>query len=128
MTVRRRRLEPEEMLLVRKILSGVARGGQRWGKRKIVAMLIGRSQGLPESLTGLSTTGLLKDEKPATLEKWIDAAVGGGLLAPTDDVYRTLALTRVGRDVMAGRRAEVELTLPEASRGRPARSAAMSNG
>ena len=118
---RRRRLDPEEMLLLRKVLSGVARGGQRWGKRKIVAMLIGRSQELPESLTGLSTTGLLKEEKPATLEKWIDAAVGGGLLSATDDVYRTLALTRAGRDVMAGRQAEVELTLPEAPRGRLAR-------
>ena len=34
---------------------------------------------------------------------WIDAAQGGGLLAATDDVYRTLSLTRAGREVMAGR-------------------------
>jgi ATP-dependent DNA helicase RecQ len=118
---RRRALGAEEILMLRKILSGVARGGERWGKRKLVAMLAGRLEGLPESLTRLSTTGLLRDEKPATIEKWIDAAAGAGLLAATDDAFRTLSLTRAGRDVMSGRAARVELTLPEAPRGRPAR-------
>jgi ATP-dependent DNA helicase RecQ len=114
---RRRPLEPEKLLLLRKILSGVARGGERWGKRKIAAMLTGKLEGLPERLTGLSTTGILADERPAAVEEWIEAATGAGLLAATDDAYRTLSLTRRGRDVMAGRIAEVELTLPEKPRG-----------
>jgi ATP-dependent DNA helicase RecQ len=118
---RRRPLSPEETLQMRKILSGVARGGERWGKRRIAAMLAGRLEGLPDSLTGLSTTGLLQDEKPAAIEEWIEAAVGAGLLSATDDTYRTLSLTRVGREVMAGRATEVELTLPERPRGRPAK-------
>jgi ATP-dependent DNA helicase RecQ len=110
---RRRPLDPDQLLLLRKILSGVARGGERWGKRRIAAMLTGRLEGLPERLTGLSTTGLLEGERPGRVEEWIDAAVGAGLLVPTEDAYRTLALTGAGREVMAGRATEVEITLPE---------------
>jgi ATP-dependent DNA helicase RecQ len=113
---RRRDLPEEDLLRLRKILSGVARGGERWGKRKVVAMLTGELEGLPESLTRLSTTGILAGESSRAVSDWIDAAQGGGLLAATDDVYRTLSLTRAGRDVMAGRTPEVALTLPEPPR------------
>jgi ATP-dependent DNA helicase RecQ len=44
--------------------------------------------------------------------RWLEAAVGAELLRASDDVYRTLSLTRQGRDVMAGRSTEAELTLP----------------
>jgi len=114
---RRRALDADELLLLRKVLSGVARGGGRWGKRRIAAMLTGRLEGLPETLSGLSTTGILAAERPRAVEEWIDAAVGAGLLAATDDAYRTLSLTRAGREVMAGRAASVEVTLPQAPRG-----------
>ena len=82
-------------------------------------MLLGDLEGLPESLKSLSTTGLLSREDPKKIGGWLDAAVGAGLLRATDDVYRTLSLTRPGRDVMSGRQPEAELTLPGAS---PARS------
>jgi len=113
---RRRDLSEEDLLRLRKILSGVARGGERWGKRKVVAMLTGNLDGLPESLARLSTTGILAGERPAAVAALVDAAQGGGLLVATDDVYRTLSLTRAGREVMAGRAATVALTLPEAAR------------
>ena len=116
---RRRELSAEDLLRLRKILSGVARAGQRWGKRKVVAMLTGDLEGLPEPLTQLSTTGILAGESPRTVGDWIDAAQGGGLLAATDDVYRTLSLTRAGREVMAGRTPQVALTLPEPPRPKP---------
>jgi ATP-dependent DNA helicase RecQ len=103
-------------LRLRKILSGVARGGERWGKRKLVAMLTGDCDGLPEPLTRLSTTGILSADSPRTVGDWIDAAQGGGLLSATDDVYRTLSLTPEGREVMAGRTPTVALTLPEPPR------------
>jgi ATP-dependent DNA helicase RecQ len=109
---RRMAVNGEELLLLRKLLSGVARGGQRWGKRKIAAMLIGRLDDLPESLTGLSTTGILSEHGAKVVESWIDAALGAELLSASDDVYRTLSLTRTGRDVMTGRATQVELTLP----------------
>ncbi len=113
---RRRDVSPEDLLRLRKILSGVARGGERWGKRKLVAMLTGDCDGLPEPLTRLSTTGILSADSPRTVGDWIDAAQGGGLLAATDDVYRTLSLTPEGREVMAGRTPRVALTLPEPPR------------
>jgi ATP-dependent DNA helicase RecQ len=115
---RRRPLDAEELLLLRKILSGVARAGERFGRRKITAMLAGDLDGLPESLKALSTTGLLSQEDPKKIDRWLEAAVGAGLLKASDDVYRTLSLTVLGRDVMAGRRPGAELTLPEPSRAR----------
>lgn len=115
---RRRPLDAEELLLLRKILSGVARAGERFGRRKISAMLAGDLEGLPESLKTLSTTGLLSQEDRKKIDRWIEAAVGAGLLKASDDVYRTLSLTAVGRDVMAGRRPDAELTLPEPPRAR----------
>ena len=119
--VRRQPLSPEDLLRLRKILSGVARGGERWGKRKVVAMLTGDLEGLPEPLIHLSTTGILAGESARSVGAWIDAAQGGGLLAATDDVYRTLSLTRAGREVMAGRATEVALTLPQPPRAREKR-------
>ena len=114
-------LGAEDLLLLRKILSGVARGRERWGRRRIAAMLTGKLEGLPESLTGLSTTGLLAGQSPRAVERWLDAAVGAGLLAASDDAYRILTLTRAGRDVMAGRLGSVEMTVPEAPKERGAR-------
>jgi ATP-dependent DNA helicase RecQ len=114
--LRRQELSAGDLLRLRKILSGVARGGERWGKRKLVAMLTGELEGLPGSLTRLSTTGILAAESARTVSDWIDAAQGGGLLAATDDAYRTLSLTAAGRDVMAGRTPQVALTLPEPPR------------
>ncbi|HJW14802.1 MAG TPA: ATP-dependent DNA helicase RecQ [Thermoanaerobaculia bacterium] len=115
---RRRRLDADELLFLRKILSGVARAGERFGKRKVTAMLVGDLEGLPERLRNLSTTGLLAREDPKKIGRWLDAAVGAGLLAASDDVYRTLSLTRRGRDVMAGRSQDADLTLPEPARPR----------
>ncbi|HYK41319.1 MAG TPA: ATP-dependent DNA helicase RecQ [Thermoanaerobaculia bacterium] len=115
---RRAALGEDDILLVRKVLSGVARAGERWGKRKIAAMLTGRVEDLPESLAGLSTTGILSNETAKAVEGWIDSLVGAELLRPSDDVYRTLSLTRLGRDVMAGRLGSVELTPPRAEPAR----------
>ncbi|HEY6050983.1 MAG TPA: ATP-dependent DNA helicase RecQ, partial [Thermoanaerobaculia bacterium] len=111
---RRAALGEGDLLLVRKVLSGVARAGERWGKRKIAAMLTGRVEDLPEPLAGLSTTGILAGETSKLVEAWIDSLLGAELLRVSDDVYRTLSLTRLGREVMAGRVAAVELTPPRA--------------
>ena len=99
-------------LLVRKILSGIARAGERYGRRKIAAMLVGNLEELPEPLTRLSTTGLLRDETPRAIERWIDAASAAGLVRATDDQYRLLGLTPLGREVMAGRVEDVQMAVP----------------
>ena len=116
---RRAPLSADEVLLLRKILSGIVRGGERWGRRKIAAMLAGRLEDLPESLRVLSTTGILSSEPVPRILDWIDAAKGGGLLAASEDAYRTLSLTREGREVMAGRTTQVELTRPQPPARRP---------
>jgi ATP-dependent DNA helicase RecQ len=76
-------------------------------------MLTGRLDDLPPALTSLSTTGLLRDEDPRLIEKWIDALEGGGALVASPDVYRTLRLTALGRDIMAGRRQDLLVLVPE---------------
>ena len=117
------RLQPigdDDRLLVRKILSGVARAGERYGRRKIAAMLAGEVADLPEMLVGLSTTGLLREMPVAMVERWIDVATAAGLLSASDDKYRTLSLTTLGRDVMTGRVQDVLIAAP---REKPAPSA-----
>jgi ATP-dependent DNA helicase RecQ len=110
-------LDEAGRLLVRKILSGIARAPIPYGRRKIAAMLTGKLDGLPEPLTRLSTTGLLWEYEPRLIERWIDAASAAGLIAVSVDQYRTLTLTPVGREVMAGRTAEVRMNVPRAVGG-----------
>jgi len=105
-------LAADDRLLMRKILAGVARGGERYGRRKIAAMLTGLLDDLPEPLTHLTTTGILKDQPLKAIEQWIDAACAAGLLSASTDQYRTLSLTMLGRDVMSGRVEEVLAAVP----------------
>lgn len=118
---RRAPVSPDDLTVLRKILSGVARGGGRWGKRKIAAMLAGRLEDLPDSLTSLSTAGILAAMPVRSIEGWIDSAVGADFLRSSDDVYRTLALTSMGREVMAGRTTHVEMAFPQAPPPRAAK-------
>lgn len=109
-------LDDEQRLLVRKILSGIARAGERFGRRRIVDMLVGKVDGLPEPLAALSTTGLLRDVGAHAVEAWLEASVGGGLVRVSDDQYHTLGLTPLGREVMAGRVADVRLVVRDQAR------------
>jgi ATP-dependent DNA helicase RecQ len=102
----------EARLLLRKILSGIARAGERYGRRKISSMLVGETDDLPPPLRNLSTTGLLRDEATRTIERWIDAASAAGFIRTSDDQYRTLGLTPLGRSVMAGRIEDVRMSVP----------------
>jgi ATP-dependent DNA helicase RecQ len=111
----------DDRLRVRKILSGVARGGERYGRRRIAAMLAGQLDDLPEPLTRLSTTGILRDEPIATIEHWIDAVTAAGLLRASSDQYRTLSLTALGRDVMTGKVVDVRIAEPRVKAAASAR-------
>jgi ATP-dependent DNA helicase RecQ len=88
--------------LVRKVLAGIARAGERYGRTRIVAMLLGDIGDLPPGLTTLSTTGLLRGETSDALHGWIDASIAAALVVVSKDQYRTLSLTDKGRDVMRG--------------------------
>src|SRR5439155_25421149 len=116
---RRTSIDAAARLLVRKILSGIARAGERYGRRKIVAMLVGDLENLPEPLTRLSTTGLLRDERPRTIELWIESAISAGLIRSSNDQYRVLTVTPLGREVMAGRVEDVTMNTPAVRPVRP---------
>jgi len=109
---RRAPLDEGALEVVRKVLAGVARSGERFGRRRIAAMLVGQIDDLPDALRDLSTTGILSSERLSDVEHWIDSATGAGLLAVSTDQYRTLSLTAAGRDVMAGRSDDLRMTPP----------------
>ncbi len=111
---RRTTLGAADLGLVRTILSGIAQAGERYGRRKIVAMLAGAVEDLPEMLARLPASGSLREERPRTIEHWIDAASGGGLICVSQDQYRTLSLTALGREVMDGRTDDVHMAPPVA--------------
>jgi ATP-dependent DNA helicase RecQ len=46
------------------------------------------------------------------IEQWIDSACAGGLISASQDQYRTLSLTPLGREVMAGRVSDVRMNVP----------------
>jgi ATP-dependent DNA helicase RecQ len=101
--------------VVRAILSGIAAAGERYGSRRIVAMLVGDARDLPPDLAQLPTTGVLRHQQPETLGRWIDAAVTAGLVIISDDKYRTLSLTDEGRNVMTGRTSDLKIAAPSRS-------------
>jgi ATP-dependent DNA helicase RecQ len=118
---RRAPLDATGRLRVRKILSGIARAGERYGRRKIAAMLVGNLEDLPAPLTRLSTTGLLRDEQSRNVEHWIDAACAAGLVQASNDQYKVLSLTPLGKDVMAGRVEEVLMAVPATRHAGPSK-------
>jgi ATP-dependent DNA helicase RecQ len=105
-------IDAYEHELVRKILAGIARAGERYGRHRIVAMLLGEISDLPPALVSLSTTGLLRHETPDALRTWIDASIAAGLIVVSKDQYRTLRLTDRGRDAMRGRLRDLEIRRP----------------
>ncbi|HMF97970.1 MAG TPA: RQC domain-containing protein [Vicinamibacterales bacterium] len=92
-----------ERELVRKILRGIADAGERYGRNRIIAMLTGKVGDLPPSLTKASTVGALRHEAPDTLRDWIQVSIAAGLVAVSQDQYRTLRLTETGSHDRSGR-------------------------
>jgi len=112
----REQIGAADCLFLRKILSGIARAPRPYGRREIAAMLVGHTEGLPAELTRLSTTGLLHDCAPRSIEQWIESGCAAGLIAMSADQYHRLTVTPVGRAVMTGRVEEVRMLVPEAAR------------
>jgi len=100
-------LDAYETDLVRKLLAGIARAGERYGKRRIVAMLTGDPHESAPALAALSTAGLLRHEPADAIHGWIEAVIAAGLVSVSQDDYRTLRLTSAGREVMRGEPARI---------------------
>jgi ATP-dependent DNA helicase RecQ len=113
-------IDTYEREVVRKILSGIARAGERYGRHRIVAMLLGETADLPPALTGLSTTGVLRHETSNAVRQWIDASIAAGLILVSKDQYRTLSLSPRGREAMQGRHQDFEIRRPAADTVRAA--------
>jgi ATP-dependent DNA helicase RecQ len=93
-------LDSYERELVRRLLAGIARAGERYGRNRIVAMLVGDTSDLPAPLTRLSTTGLLRHESAHALHDWISACIAASLVSVSNDRFRILSLTTEGRQAM----------------------------
>jgi ATP-dependent DNA helicase RecQ len=115
----------DEDLIVRKVLSGVARmswkrGGQwqgRFGRGRIVQMLTGsKSQEILRArLHELSTYGLLKAEGTAFLNELMHALHDAGLLITQRGEFPLVTLTERGNEVMRGS-GDYQIVWPEARR------------
>ena len=97
-------LEPaaEPVVLARKILSCVARVGQRYGATHVASVLRGQAseQVIARGHDRLSTFGLLPDASNAEVRGYIEQLIGAELLQQSDGVYPVVALTRKGLELL----------------------------
>ncbi len=103
----------EPVVLARKILSCVARVGQRFGTAHVTNVLHGSES---EQVSArrhheLSTFGLLKDMSVAEIRGYIEQLTGHGLLRQTDSEFPVLALTPDGVGLLKSADARPELVL-----------------
>jgi ATP-dependent DNA helicase RecQ len=86
------------VVIARKILSCVARVGQRFGAAHVANILNGSEseQVTKRGHQQLSTFGLLKDAPVAEIRGYIEQISAEGFLRQTDDQYPVLALTEAG--------------------------------
>ncbi len=104
---------PEPAVLARKVLSCVARVGQRFGATHVTNVLRGSTN---EQVTGrrhdsLTTFGLLKDCSVPEVRGYIEQLLAHGLLRQTDDAFPVLALTQAGVGLMKDPSASPTLNL-----------------
>ena len=113
----------EEKTIVRKALSGVARMSwkngtdnyrARFGKRRIIQMLLGSKQASADwfDASELTTYGILKPEGKVYVDSLFNSLEEAGLVQTEDGEYPLLALTTKGIEVMQDR-TTFELSWPE---------------
>jgi ATP-dependent DNA helicase RecQ len=112
----RRTLSEAEWLVVQKILSCVARMRGRYGRAKVVQVLMGsRAREIRQTpLPRLSTYGILRGTPRPLLEAYLDALLEAGCLQVIGDEFPKLHLTALGQAVMRRQQA-IRLALPEAA-------------
>jgi ATP-dependent DNA helicase RecQ len=93
---------PDAVNVARKILSCVARVGQRFGASHVAGVLCGSES---EQVTArghheLSTFGLLKDASLPEVRGYIEQLIAHGFLRQTDDQYPVITLTSTGVELL----------------------------
>jgi ATP-dependent DNA helicase RecQ len=103
--------EADSTVVAQKILSCVARVGERFGVGHVTDVLRGEQTERVQKLghDQLSTFGLLKDRRERQVKDWIGQLIGEGLLSQTADDYPVLKLNDNSWQILRGRR-EVRLT------------------
>jgi ATP-dependent DNA helicase RecQ len=119
-------LEPitEPVVLARKILSCVARVGQRFGTMHVVNVLRGSAveQVTARGHDRLTTFGLLRDASVPEVRGYVEQLIGHGLLRQSDDGYPVLTLTARGVALLKDAAAEPALALARQRRPTPERA------
>jgi ATP-dependent DNA helicase RecQ len=114
-----RRLNEAEVIVVKKVLSCIARiekefGKNKFGKGTVAAVLRGSTskQVRENNLDRLSTYGLLGDMTQEAIAAFIKALIQAGCIEVQQGLYPTVGLTELGWEVMKGQ-AEAMLELPD---------------
>lgn len=112
-------------IVAQKVLSCVARVGQRFGVGHVTAVLHGQATEavVARGHQELSTYGLLKDCTAAEIRGYIDQLTQAGLLARQGEPYPVLMLTEEGRSLLRGQGDIVLFRQPRQVRGKAAKRA-----
>src|ERR671912_2021183 len=104
---------PGAVDLARKILSCVARVGQRFGAAHVANVLCGseNEQVMSRRHNELSTFGLLKDSAVPEVRGYVEQLLAQGLLRQTDDAFPVVALTNEGVELLRNASAAPGLAL-----------------
>jgi ATP-dependent DNA helicase RecQ len=110
-----------EWLTIQKILSCVARMRGRYGRAKILQVLLGsQSKDIRDtSLVRLSTYGILKGTPRPVIETYLEALLEADCLQVQGDEFPKLELTERGQAVMR-RQQTIHLVLPDTPAATPA--------
>jgi ATP-dependent DNA helicase RecQ len=103
----------EPVVLARKVLSCVARVGQRFGVTHVATVLRGQATEAVKTRghDALSTFGLLTGASLPEVRGYVEQLVGQGLLRITDDAYPVVSLTAAGTSLLKDASAAPGLTL-----------------
>jgi ATP-dependent DNA helicase RecQ len=108
-------LEPiaEPVVLARKILSCVARVGQRFGAAHVANVLCGseNEQVTARGHGALTTFGLLKDASTSEVRGYIEQLLAHGLLRQSDDAFPVLMLSETGVTLLKDASTQPDLAL-----------------
>ena len=104
---------PDAVVVARKILSCVARVGQRFGATHVANVLCGsrNEQVISRRHDQLTTFGLLQDASASEVRGYIEQLVGANVLRQTDDAFPVLALTASGVQLLKDAGAGGDLAL-----------------
>lgn len=109
-------------VVAQKVVSCVARVGQRWGVAHVAAVLEGKAtpQVTAQGHDALSTFGLLRDTPTAELRGYLEQLVSSEFLTRSPGEYPVLSLTPRGASLLRGQVDEADVVLcrqPRVKRG-----------